>query len=602
MDLQKSVQDPDPYHEKSDADMSLEASTQAIDESKENDEAKEVNLADVKLVTDAPLKKKKKKNKPKSKSQRGVVGAPFPLCLDVFVFLIVITQNKPTGFEPFFADAPLTPAQVVEEADIYSPTLSFNVRILTAIQRYENKRKLDPNRRDMFYKWLVYGGVRVGPNMFQGLSVRDREGLDKDQITSNLAQTSLDEDQNNHDGQGGKYAVDFEGVMRGFLYALPKHRTESPSSSHRVSHIYGLNSPALISKLTSTLLNFLNYLLHHNVCPEHTASINSARHILNLATTDLTLLEPAQDWLPGDFNTSLAILFDLIPAQSTEPWANVEPDDPTPHRTEDHDKSQPRPHGSITIPLAAQIARVGLACTGSDALFDAWTTHLEPHLSSNPLVSPLPQAPTSPTTRATTQLLGLEILTLTPPTDATRAFYRTRTPDFRALGTLTAKPWFGHPGEATYDYIPEEEERDQREKERRSREERWELGVEEQAMAWLRVGMRVLGTVGWWDGSGGEGVREKGAVGLAFWVDVLGVWPAWEGGAPVNDLVVEGKEMGWREGTGRSEAGGNMAGSLDRSLEGDFEGRSIKDVEGEADGETNGNVGGGGDEGNVDED
>lgn len=57
--------------------------------------------------------------------------------------------------------------------------------------------------------------------MFQGSSIRDREGLDKDQIVSSLAQTNLNEDKEDLDTADAKYVVDFEGVMRGFLYVSP---------------------------------------------------------------------------------------------------------------------------------------------------------------------------------------------------------------------------------------------------------------------------------------------------------------------------------------------------------------------------------------------
>lgn len=79
MDLQDTVQDYNPYHESSDADMPQEASEQAMNGSKENDEVDKVNLAN--LLTDAPLKKKKKK---KSKSQRGIVGVLLPFCFRAF--------------------------------------------------------------------------------------------------------------------------------------------------------------------------------------------------------------------------------------------------------------------------------------------------------------------------------------------------------------------------------------------------------------------------------------------------------------------------------------------------------------------------------------
>ena len=88
---------------------------------------------------------------------------------------------------------------------------------MTAIHRYETKRRLDPERRDYFYKYLAFGGIDVGPNMFQGSTVRDREELDKEQITESLVQTSITADKEDIDTVTSKYAVDFEGCMKGFL-------------------------------------------------------------------------------------------------------------------------------------------------------------------------------------------------------------------------------------------------------------------------------------------------------------------------------------------------------------------------------------------------
>lgn len=73
-------------------------------------------------VVDLPppeqLKKKKRRKKPKS--QRGLVrkhglrslGDPQT---------DPSSQDKPTGFEDFFADAPMTPAQHAEEQELYDP-------------------------------------------------------------------------------------------------------------------------------------------------------------------------------------------------------------------------------------------------------------------------------------------------------------------------------------------------------------------------------------------------------------------------------------------------------------------------------------------------
>ena len=72
--------------------------------------------------------------------------------------------------------------------------------------------------RDIFYKYLAYGGIDVGPNMFQGRrSKEELEGMDKDEIRLLMAQTSISNDKGNMGKDPTKWAVDFEGTMKGFL-------------------------------------------------------------------------------------------------------------------------------------------------------------------------------------------------------------------------------------------------------------------------------------------------------------------------------------------------------------------------------------------------
>lgn len=76
----------------------------------------EGKLAEVEWVE--PHKKKKKKKKKKPKSKRGLVRCPssissfrtlHPKCL----------QNKPTGFEEYYVDAPITPEEFEKERELY---------------------------------------------------------------------------------------------------------------------------------------------------------------------------------------------------------------------------------------------------------------------------------------------------------------------------------------------------------------------------------------------------------------------------------------------------------------------------------------------------
>ena len=69
---------------------------------------------------------------------------------------------------------------------------------------------MDNNRKTVFTKYLSYGGVDVGPKMFEGNDQRSFENMDADDIITATAETSIPEDRADWD-------VDFELVAKGFL-------------------------------------------------------------------------------------------------------------------------------------------------------------------------------------------------------------------------------------------------------------------------------------------------------------------------------------------------------------------------------------------------
>lgn len=99
---------------KSVTSLTNETDNNGANDGNEDDEA---TMVDVELM--GPKKKKKSKRKPKSKRGRvspsGLYCPPwFGLTLRVNIF-----QNKPTGFEEYYVDAPITPQQFEEEKSIY---------------------------------------------------------------------------------------------------------------------------------------------------------------------------------------------------------------------------------------------------------------------------------------------------------------------------------------------------------------------------------------------------------------------------------------------------------------------------------------------------
>ncbi|KAH0046561.1 hypothetical protein KCU72_g9632, partial [Aureobasidium melanogenum] len=120
---------------------------------------------------------------------------------------------KPTGFEEFYADAPVTPAAFEEEQSLYDKDISFETRIETAIQRYRARRKFHQQTAQVFNKFMTYGGIECGPKMFGGSDNRDLAEMDAAEIAAVTAIHFVSEDVLYTD----RWEVDFAGVAKGFL-------------------------------------------------------------------------------------------------------------------------------------------------------------------------------------------------------------------------------------------------------------------------------------------------------------------------------------------------------------------------------------------------
>ncbi|KAI5921299.1 Argonaute siRNA chaperone complex subunit Arb1-domain-containing protein [Camillea tinctor] len=233
-------------------------------------------------------KKKKRKNKKAPASRRNI-----------------------TGFEEFYADAPMTPAEAdVEKNDLYSP------RIEECIQRYRSRRRLDSERSNMFSKYLFLGGIDSSPRQFTGMA-EDIDSLADADTAEVRRMTAVDF----VGGAGSRFydpsnaedwEVDFEAVVKGFL-------------SRTILDIYMYDEEA-IEKAASLVKNFLNYVLLHDVCPEYRHNILAARDICDAAPTELRYIHELRSELPGPFNSAARQLFcnggldDLDEPQNLEAW------------------------------------------------------------------------------------------------------------------------------------------------------------------------------------------------------------------------------------------------------------------------------------------
>ncbi|KAI1759703.1 Argonaute siRNA chaperone complex subunit Arb1-domain-containing protein [Hypoxylon sp. FL1150] len=238
-------------------------------------------IEEVMEVQSEPQAKKKKKKK---KTKRKGAAA----------------RKNVTGFEEYYADTPLTPAEAAQEkGDLYHSSRPFEDRIEECIQRYRASRRMDIDRTNLFNKYLWLGGIDSSQRHFTGFTA-DRDALeeaDADEIRKLTATDFVG-------GSGSKFydpaekehwIVDFEGIAKAFL-------------SRTIPGIY-MYDEIVIRRAAELVKNFLNYVLMHDVCPEYTSDIMAARNICDLGPVKLQTMNEVYRGLPGAFNLAGCLLF-----------------------------------------------------------------------------------------------------------------------------------------------------------------------------------------------------------------------------------------------------------------------------------------------------
>jgi Argonaute siRNA chaperone (ARC) complex subunit Arb1 len=341
---------------------------------------------------------------------------------------------------------------------------SISSRIITAIHHYERRRRMVPETRDVFYKYLAYGGLDVAPNMFQGISERDTDSMDKDTLTRALAQTSLSHEFRDIGKESSKWVVDFEGVMKGFL-------------SRRVPFFYALDTEANVYTVTNLLSNFMNYLLHHDVCPEYREPILAAKQCCIKASRELWSTRQAQKWLPGDFNVACSTLFGGAYSKRY-----------------DGQTSWTEEGGGFvgqTDEQARQIVKFAVACAGSEEQYQLW---YEKAMVNDIKVTKARKG------------VGLAITEIIMPDNETRDFYKEKTKEFRPVGKIYTKGW-RNPSGPVDDLTPEEQALRTKatgdttsaaggfHQVREAEEDEYEFFIEEAVLQHLFAGMKLEATV-----------------------------------------------------------------------------------------------------------
>ncbi|KAK1580174.1 argonaute siRNA chaperone complex subunit Arb1 [Colletotrichum navitas] len=204
-----------------------------------------------------------------------------------------------TGFEEFYADPPMTPAEAQEEREnIYHPDLPFVERIEACIQRYRARRRLGTSDQ-IFNKYLFLGGIDSTPRMFSGHVDADFQDMTPEERRAATAVDTVHVSGGGsrfyNDSDRADWDVDFAGVAAGFL-------------SENLPVMTAWDYPQM-GKAVGVLENFFTYVLQHDVCPEYDANVKEALAVCQRAKVELPQTHQALLLFPGEFNLALSELF-----------------------------------------------------------------------------------------------------------------------------------------------------------------------------------------------------------------------------------------------------------------------------------------------------
>ncbi|KAE8378783.1 Argonaute complex, subunit Arb1 [Aspergillus bertholletiae] len=322
----------------------------------------------------------KKRRKPKSKAKHG--------------------KGKPTGFEEYYVDTPMTPKEHEEEKALY------DIRIEAAILRYQKRRRIEPDRREVFLKYLAYGGVDVSPKMFTGVDEQELQQLDSEQTLIAKGQTNIRQ-------ECSKLTVDFDAVVKGYLTSY-------------FPYFFNPETEDMVKLATVTIRNFLSYLLYHEVCPEHRENIDEARRSCDIATKELWQNQEFAASSPGDFNKACSTLFGGF-------FYDVNAEENNWNKRQDR-------NFLMTKDVARKVVKFAIAGSGTDAM----TLRFQELVNQNALHSIL-----------VPDIHGFEVVAVFPPTLEAREFYRCHAPDLNPVGRMIGKAYCD-PGKPSYDLNAEE--------------------------------------------------------------------------------------------------------------------------------------------------
>jgi hypothetical protein len=126
--------------------------------------------------------------------------------------------------------------------------------------------------------------------------------------------------------------------------------------------MFSIDHEREIKLYSHVIRNFLNYVLHHCVCPEYTEEVMAARKICDLAEKELWAIRQLQAKFPGDFNVAASTLYGGRYKEyclNGQAWGLDDPD------CQDYVSANP----GFSEAEAERIFKTAVAFAGDDALF-----------------------------------------------------------------------------------------------------------------------------------------------------------------------------------------------------------------------------------------
>lgn len=285
-----------------------------------------------------------------------------------------------------------------------------------------------------------------------------------------------------------------------FLVCTPRVCLRMKRSSV-VSDYYNFSTKAQVEECTTVMLNFYNYLITHNVCPEYHDNINAARKICGLANKELPGSCRIVGAFPGDFNIACSALFggkwQTLLVES--PWM---------------DASKQEPGQDLTKQKAQHTISLAAVANAPEEWFNKNESQLRKGLITNQQIL------------GTEEGVGFEVMEIIPANEEVRGMYAPHSHTFKAVGKLICKPWAA-PDFTHYD-LPKGYVED-------ARPEKYEFWLEQDLLDLCSIGTKFRAT------------SRKLSSGLHILEGVTNAYPSYHK-LLLNELLYEpGSNKKWKE-------------------------------------------------------